>query len=409
MKKTLFKKNDIAKILLVAFGVVGFSSFVFSAPPGPTPASGDVADIIDFGKVPQSKNCGGVGLVNTTFSICHDAGTAVNSFATEGLLSLGPIIAEGTLIADLSQMVSVVASDAHDALRLTTGKQQNITTIFTNRNIVGVWSDFLNGFAQGRLGRLDAERLILTEKNPFASYVFGLPQTPADEYRAVSYTNSVGALPNIDIAGTTNLGQGNYCYRAYKDCSGGANAPGGGNMYINKLGRKYTSCRDIDPAEYPQVANMTDPGYFTCGKSRAVPGSHSSSIGYMPTEGYSWNATPQTGNGFCVSPGFVSNAGGDESVAYMPYESADDTFGFGTYIFKDPYLEKPIEDGWHNGGGMSPLDPSIDPGQPFGYGVNWYKTLKGSVVEIGKCFNNGAPAGNNMTLYATNFWIYNNY
>ncbi len=395
MKKILFKKNDIAKVVLVVFGLVGFSSYVFSAPPGPTPASGDVADIIDFGKVPQSKNCGGVGLLNTTFSVCHDAGTAVNGFgfATEGLLSLGPIIAEGTLMADLSQVVSAVAGEAHDALRLTTGKQQNITTILTNKNIVGVWSDFLSDFAQGRFGRLDAERLILTEKNPFASNTFGVLRTVANEYRATSYTNTVGALPNIDIAGTTNLGHGNYCYRTYRDCSNSSGGAGGANMYINRIGRNYTSCKDIDPAQYPQLSNAST-AEFTCDTNRTAPGTSVGSIRLMPSHG--WGYLLLNGN-FCIGGNvntntLVSNLGGDSRPIYMENE---DDFYFGTAVFLDPYLEHPIMDGFHQGN-VSPLDTRLDNNYPGGYGVQWFETKQGIVTQIGDCSGGAPMVFNNM-------------
>ncbi len=398
MKYTLFKKNDLQKILLIALALVGFSSYVFSAPGtspfAPTPS--DVAPLINASNTEQSKNCNPSGLPNTTLSLCHDGGTPTQGFATESLVSSGPIVAEssntgvgGFLIADLSQAVASVptaASPFFDALRLTTGKNQNITTITLGSSgpaILGVWSSFLNAFAEGRLGRLDAEKLILTEKNSFASWSFGPVRTPANPLRTTSYTSTVGALPNIDIAGTTNLGQGNYCYRGYRDCSGGANSAGGGNMYISRVGRNYTACRDIDPAEFPQVDDMTDPGYFTCGEDRVAPASLSTSIkliGLVNGYGYSGNGALCIQAGYTYAPIMnVSQQGGTALTVYM---DAEDTFNVGTMVFADPYLERPIANGWHAGGFTNATDL---PG--FVGGNGWFETQRGAVTQIGTCSN----------------------
>ncbi len=387
MKKNFLIKNDFQKIFIVALALVGFSTYAFSAP-GTDPSAGDIASLINASNDPQSKNCSGAGLAGTTLSVCHDAGTANYGFSAEGIASDGPIITDGPLIADLSQATSAgqntTASPFFDAVRLTTGENQNITTITLGTQIVspsgpsilGVWSNFLGGFAEGRLGRLDAEKLILTEKDSFASWTFGPLRSPANYNRSSSYTSSVGALPNIDIAGTTNLGHGNYCHRTYRDCSGGANSSGGGNMYISRIGRNYTTCRDIDPAQFPQVADMTDPGYFTCEISRTAPQSSITSIRYMPSYGFGF--TGQSGT-LCTGSNYgslVSTTGGHDTDVYM---DSDDIFHFGTMIFSDPYLERPISDGWHAGGFANTADfPSYT-------GNKWFETKRGAVTRIGQC------------------------
>lgn len=419
-------KKDIAQILLVALGLVGFAGLVMSAPPaGSNPGNyADVTGLINFSNTPQSKNCGGTGLANTTFSVCHTDETQMTgankyALATDSLLSLGPVVAEGKLIADLSSYTGADGSFARDAIRLVTGKENNITSIFTNKELLGVWSEYLNGWAQGRFGRLDAEKVILTEMADFSAYAFGPVKTPANDLRTASYTGPFpatssssafdGGLTNIDVAGTTNLGQGNYCYRKYKDCSGGANSPGGGNMYISRIGGNYVACRDIDPAEFPQATDMTDPGYFSCAGNRTAPAVHSGTMQYFPSFGYTFQDPPYgNGNTFCT--GYANAVSQNPSDTINIYMSDEDDFGFGTYVFKDPYLERPLDDGWH-AGGISPLADEVDPNVPGGFGVSWFKTARGSIIEIGKCFGNGAPGGNTMSPYpnAPQFWYYNTY
>jgi hypothetical protein len=388
MIKKFLTKNDFQKIFIVALALVGFSTYVFSAP-GTNPSAGDIAPLINPSNDPQSKNCGAAGLAGSTLSVCHDAGTASYGFSAEGIASHGPIVTDGPLIANLSLGAPSGGQNAgpspfFDALRLSSGQEQNITTITlgthtfnpSGPSILGVWSNFLGSFAEGRLGRLDAEKLILTEKDSFASWTFGPLRSPANYNRTVSYTSSVGALPNIDIAGTTNLGHGNYCHRKYRDCSGGANSSGGGNMYISRIGVNYTTCRDIDPAEFPQVADMSDPGYFTCEISRTAPSSTTTSIRYMPSYGFEFNGQSGT---LCAGSSYgslVSTTGGQDTDVYI---NSDDIFHFGTMVFSDPYLERPISDGWHAGGFSNTAD------FPNYTGNKWFETKQGAITRIGQC------------------------
>ncbi len=355
MKKYFTQKSIfIVSTLVVVVLLLGTRQSVlssYSSAPGVDPTAGNVEQPINFDTNPQSKDCSGVGLNDVTLSLCHDSQVIPSplpmgfeypkALRSDSIISSGPMTVAGKLVADLSPL-SGVGDLVKNALILTSGIETNITTITSNKSRLGVWSDKLNKWANGRFGRLDTEKLIITSPTLDNTYIGGT----VDPYRATSFTTSLGAVTTLDLAGTTNLGYGNICYtQAFsKGCIGkislGAPAYDQTVPYIKGFSPNSVTCQDIDPVSAPSaqdhVSAIGSGVTFDCGGTAPLPPTESFVRTYSnPTysNNYVCSLSGSPANQF--PPAVVTEISNNGIIGYF---NNQDSFLAGTNIFNSPNL-----------------------------------------------------------------------